>query len=373
LIEDELGRSVRAALLVPVALAVVLLWPAAAVGNPQHAGIQVALRAHGLYLGPIDGRVGPMTIAAIRAFQGKEGLPVTGLADVRTRLALGPLGRPLFGERTLRAGAFGLDVAVVQFLLTQRGLYDGALDGYLGPGTEAALRRYQRRMRLVADGIAGPRTRAALVLQNDVPVRSKRVAAAASGGSADVYVVRPGDSLTAIALRRGTTVAALARTNRLDPARPILIGARLRIPAPPGAPATRSALAVAPSLVRDTLDRWAQRLDVSQSLVRALAWMESGFQPTIVSSAGAKGVLQTLPVTRDYVEEVLVGRPIPETLDGDVEVGVRYLSHLLQNFDGNERLALAAWYQGERAVRRDGVYDVSKPFVANVLALRERF
>jgi len=82
--------------------------------------------------------------------------------------------------------------------------------------------------------------------------------------------------------------------------------------------------------------------------------MESGFQPDIVSEAGAQGVLQTLPSTRDFVETVLVGRDLPATLDGD------------------ESLALAAWYQGEGAVRRDGVYDVTKPFVANVLALRGR-
>ena len=51
---------------------------------------------------------------------------------------------------------------------------------------------------------------------------------------------------------------------------------------------------------------------------------------------------------------------------------VLYLRHLLHAFRGNERLALAAWYQGERAVREHGVYPESKPFVANVLALRAR-
>ena len=44
----------------------------------------------------------------------------------------------------------------------------------------------------------------------------------------------------------------------------------------------------------------------------------------------------------------------------------------LRNARGALRLALAAWYQGERAVRRRGVYEVTKPFVADVLALRAR-
>ena len=363
----------RAVSLATLAAAAALAWVGVASANPQHAGLQVALRAHGLYLGPIDGRVGPMTVAAVRAFQHKAGLPVTGNADVRTRLALGPLGRPLFGERTLRAGSFGLDVAVLQFLLTKRGLYDGALDGYLGPETQAALRRYQRRMRLAADGVAGPRTRAALVLQADVPVRPRPVVVSAvTAAPSGTYVVRPGDTLTAIAARNGTTVSALARANGLDPARPILIGARLKVPA--AAPrVVRTALAASPSAVRGTLDRWSARLGISPSLIRALAWMESGFQPQIVSPAGARGVLQTLPVTRDYVEDVLVGHPLPRTVDGDAQVGILYLRHLLRQFDGDVRLALAAWYQGEAAVRRDGVYAVTKPFVANVLALRERF
>ena len=49
-----------------------------------------------------------------------------------------------------------------------------------------------------------------------------------------------------------------------------------------------------------------------------------------------------------------------------------HLRHLLQVFHGNESLALAGWYQGERAVNEHGVYNVSKPFVANVLALKLR-
>jgi soluble lytic murein transglycosylase len=100
--------------------------------------------------------------------------------------------------------------------------------------------------------------------------------------------------------------------------------------------------------------------------------MESGFQTDIVSDAGARGILQTLPTTRVYVERVLAGRKIPATVDGDIEVGLLYLKHLLGVFNGDEHLALAGWYQGERAVRQYGVYKVSKPFVANVLALRMR-
>jgi peptidoglycan hydrolase-like protein with peptidoglycan-binding domain len=113
-------------LAVPVA-ALALAGPAAAV-NPQIAGLQVALRAFGLYQGEIDGVAGGGTVAAVRAFQRRHGIPASGLADRRTRVALGPLGQPLFGRRTLGRGRFGLDVSVLQFLLQRRGFYRGALD-----------------------------------------------------------------------------------------------------------------------------------------------------------------------------------------------------------------------------------------------------
>ena len=90
--------------------------------NPQHAGLQVALRAQGLYLGPIDAIVGPRTVAAVRVFQRVHGLKVTGLPDSATRRELGPLGRPLFGSRALARGCFGWDVAVLQFLLNRHGI-----------------------------------------------------------------------------------------------------------------------------------------------------------------------------------------------------------------------------------------------------------
>ena len=100
--------------------------------------------------------------------------------------------------------------------------------------------------------------------------------------------------------------------------------------------------------------------------------MESGYQPGVVSPVGARGVMQVMPETRDWVEQVLLGHEAPNTIDGDIQVGVLYLRHLLGHFDGDTRLALAAWYQGEAAVREFGLYQMTKPFVADVLALQSR-
>ena len=357
----ELVRLVRRCIALICATGALAAAPAVhAAVNPQIAGLQVALRAHGLYLAQIDGLAGPQTAAAVKAFQVRHGLP-RGVIGARLRAALGPLGRPLFGSRTLRSGDFGWDVSVLQFLLTRRGVYSGALDGYLGKETAGALRRYQRLLHLRTDAVVGPRTLSAIVHHDRVPVRVRPAVSPSS-----VHLVREGDTLTALAARYGTTLAALAAANRIDAAKPIVIGQRLRIPV------ATAALDASRLDVRALLDGWSARLGVDRHLVRALAWMESGFQTTLVSSAGARGILQTLPSTRTYVEAVLVGRKLPATVGGDIQVGVLYLRHLLQIFGGDERLALAGWYQGEQAVNEHGLYKVTKPFVANVLALRER-
>ena len=344
------------------------LAAAAPVGatNPQHAGLQVALRAQGLYLGPIDAIVGPRTLAAVRTFQRVHGLPATGIADVRMRRELGPLGTPLFGSRTLVRGRFGWDVAVLQYLLNKHGVRV-PLNAYMDRPTVTGLKRYQRLLHLDADGIAGPATFTALGIQTRVPVRDVRVT------KLNRYVVKPGDSLTAIAKRSHTTLTNLAQLNRLNPAHPLLIGTALRLPASVSTSAGPTAVSASNATeVRASLDKWAAYYGIDPSLARALSWMESGFNNSVVSSVGAQGVMQLLPSTWDYVEKVLIGHAVRHDADGNVQVGLAYLHHLLGVFGGNERLALAGWYQGERAVKASGPYKVSKVFVANVLALRER-
>jgi soluble lytic murein transglycosylase-like protein len=339
--------------------------PASAALNPQHAGLQVALRAQGLYLGPIDAIIGPKTVAAVRAFQRAHRLHVTGIADLRTRRELGPLGTPLFGSRTLSRGKFGWDVAVLQFLLNQHSV-SVPVNAYMDKPTVAGVRSYQRVMHLKADGVAGPATFAALGLQTAVPVRSVVPLSLRS------YTVKSGDSLTAIARKHRTTLSKIARLNKLNPAKPLLIGVKLRIPATGAKRTTTAVSATNAGTVRSSLDRWAAHYGIDASLARALAWMESGYNNEVVSSVGAQGVMQLLPSTWDYVETVLIKHQVSHDADGNVHVGLAYLNHLLHAFNGNEHLALAAWYQGERAVRAVGPYKVSKVFVADVLALRQR-
>ena len=330
--------------------------------RPQVAGLQVALRAWGLYDGPIDAIDGAGTRAAVRAFQQRAGLPIDGIAGRQTRAALGPLGRPLRARRVLERGAFGWDVSVLQFALSRARVYRWPVDGFFGAETAAALERWQHAQGLAADGIAGQATLARL---GGIVSSPPRVAPTLPPPPTQTYVVRPGDTLTAIAGRFGTTLPALARANKLDPAGVLLIGRKLSLP---GVATTE----VSATGVRALVDTWAGRYGVDPSLARALAWMESGYQTNLTSDAGAWGVMQILPTAWDYVQDVLIGQKVPRTPAGNVQIGVAYIHQLLGEFGGDERLAVGAWYQGARAVREHGLYPETKVFVDNVLALRAR-
>jgi peptidoglycan hydrolase-like protein with peptidoglycan-binding domain len=347
--------------LLPLVFAAALPGSAAAYTNPQIPGLQVALRAHGYDPGPIDGIVGRRTAGAVKTFQRRAGIHADGLAGPRTRMRLGRLGRPLFGARTMARGRIGWDVSVLQFLLARRGFAPPHLNGNFGRGTERAVRRFQRAFGLTVDGIAGPATQRALLTGH----RHRRARPAARPRTQTrTHLVRSGDTLTALAARYGTSVAALERANHLRPGAFLLIGTRLRIPA--------GAEPVGRTEVRGSLDRWAVHYGVDPHLARALAWMESGFQPTIRSPIGAWGVMQVTPATWDYAESVLIGMRIPRTADGNVRIGLAYLHHLLHSFGGDERLALAAYYQGPASVRTRGLLRETKAFVADVQALKQR-
>jgi peptidoglycan hydrolase-like protein with peptidoglycan-binding domain len=347
-----------AVLLSVAALAVIAPAGASAMAPYEVAGLQVALYRFGHYKGPIDGIAGPMTKRAIVAFQRERGLAADGKAGKQTRVALGRYGRPLFGVRTLKRGKVGFDVSVLQFLLAKHGLPPNRLNSNFGPATEHLVRRFQRKAGLPVDGVVGKATRKALVAAKKGKQPKK------ASKATKRHVVRPGETLTAIADRNGTTVRALASRNKLDPSNVLLIGTKLVVPKG-GSVAGRTSVVA-------SINRWAAHYGVSADLARALAWQESGFQPHVRSSVDAVGVMQVMPETRDFVELFVIGLRIERTTEGNIRVGVAYLDHLLRQFKGDVRLAVGAYYQGPAAVRKHGLYPETRRFAANVLALRGR-
>jgi hypothetical protein len=269
----------------------------------------------------------------------------------------------------------------LQVALREQGLYRGTIDGVAGPMTAHAVRAFQRRAGITVDGIAGPQTRRALGRLGR-PLWGKRKVLARGMVGWDVSVLefflarrdlRPGavdgrfNRRTAAAVRRLQRRKHLSVDGVVGPQTLRALGVRQRSP--------RTAQAAPPSMlaVQNSLRRWSRYYGVSLQLARALAWMESGFQPNVRSSAGAWGVMQVTPGTWRYVENFVVAHRVPRTLDGGVRVGVAYFHQLLHEFNFRRRLALAAYYQGSWAVRKYGLYRETRRFVANVLALRSRF
>jgi Transglycosylase SLT domain/Putative peptidoglycan binding domain len=260
-----------------------------------------------------------------------------------------------------------VQVAGLQAALRAKGFYAGSVDAVSGPLTRRGVLRFQRRSGLVVDGVVGPQTRAALGRLGRPLYGTRLMRRRMVGWDVSVLqflLMRNGASAGAIDGHFGPlTDGAVRRFQRR---------AGIAVDGVAG-PQTRSALgAAAPRSIRSRLNHWAGHYGVDARLVRALAWMESGHQPQVVSSVGARGVMQVMPGTRRYVETVLLGERVPRTIDGNIRVGVAFLHQQLHAFRFNVRRALAAYYQGPSAVRRHGLFPETRRFVRTVLAIRRR-
>jgi len=115
----------------------------------------------------------------------------------------------------------------------------------------------------------------------------------------------------------------------------------------------------------------ARAYQVDQALVRAVIHAESAFNPSAVSPKGATGLMQLMPDTaRRYGVHDLF-----DPTD-NVHGGVRYLRDLLDKFDNDLRLVVAAYNAGENAVARYGdvpPYPETTNYVQRVLSLHSRY
>lgn len=226
-------------------------------------------------------------------------------------------------------------------------------------------------------------------------VRGTTPAATARAGTA-AYTVRSGDTLSGIATRHGTTLAALLKTNRLAATSVIHPGQRLRLPAKPAKTATssntfagrtypsstvnaanrnRAALArtsvPSRSQTKAMIIATARRHGVDPKLALAVGWQESGWNQRQVSVANAIGVMQVIPSSGQWASE-MVGRPLNLLRTQDnITAGVVILRSLTRSAKNLDQ-AIAGYYQGLYSVQQRGMYADTKVYVANIKAHRAR-
>ena len=239
--------------------------------------------------------------------------------------------------------------------------------------------------------------------------------------------VLPGETLTSVAAAAGVSIDAIAAANKMSPRAELIAGQSLVIPTTTAAAqtatssepadneageetgehettsshtvnaaytstqttgssqtstATSSGMASAggpqPTLEHVSGAEIAGVADANRvpaALAEAIAWEESGWNNDEVSSVGAVGVMQIVPTTWSWIDRYLTpSKPLgTASASENVRAGVLLLHQLLGLTGGNEALAVAGYYQGLGSVQAHGMYPDTRHYVANVLALAQRF
>jgi LysM repeat protein len=233
------------------------------------------------------------------------------------------------------------------------------------------------------------------------------------------YIVRPGDTASDIAVRHGTTVAALLDANRMAAPDLIRVGQMLQIPdvsltlpayargdrdaetyrvgrgegvfetarrfgVDPTALARTNGIGVnAPVAEGDELvvpgrlirmnalvSFVAGDVGVDARLLRAVAWAESQWHQDRVSPTGAVGIMQLEPFTGEWVSRHIAGTHLDIWRAQDnVVAGAMLLRHLMTKHEADIAASLAGYYQGDASVTTHGVYGDTHRYQREVQAL----
>lgn len=110
----------------------------------------------------------------------------------------------------------------------------------------------------------------------------------------------------------------------------------------------------------------SEKYNIPANLLKAVAKAESNFNPSVVSHSGAVGVMQLMPKTAEYLG-------VKDSFDAEQNImgGAKYLSGLIEKYDGNTTLALAAYNAGSGNVAKYGgvpPFQETKNYIKKVMA-----
>ncbi len=180
-----------------------------------------------------------------------------------------------------------------------------------------------------------------------------------------VYVVQAGDTLSGIGWRFGTSAGALAARNGISIESLLQVGQGLVVPGGHEPFVTKGE-------VETILVSEAQRAGIAPSLIKAIAWQESGWQ-MITASDGGMGIMQLMPDSVTWAGNTLLGTTInPYSPVDNVRAGVAMLQYYLKVYPDAQH-AIAAYHQGMASVDNLGILPETQSYVANVLALQQQF
>lgn len=355
-----------------------------ATGTGAHADEQVTVRS-GDTVSHIAARHGS-TVAAVRQANGLDArafirvgqvLTVpTGSSGVRVAPAATTAPVPAAATYTVRTGD------TVGRIASRNGTTVAAIVAANGLDSRAFIRAGQT---LTIPGAGGGTAAAA----------TPAVAAAPASAT---HTVARGETVSAIASRYGTTVAAIVAANGLDSRAFIRIGQTLTVPGVAPAAATsvgstfagrtypaatvsaananlaalRASAVPSKADMKAKIVATARAYGVDPALALAVAYQESGFNHAVVSPANAIGTMQVIPSSGQWASD-LVGRPLDLlNPDDNVIAGVAILRSLVRNAP-DLPTAIAGYYQGASSVKRNGMFSDTKQYVANVQSHMTRF